>query len=341
MDFEFLKLSDELVEVDKKKEPRKMIYKKKNDPLSKKEQTQRWKQNKKECQKDREFYCNYRNFAYGFYLLKEGFSDNNIQIPNDISVIIWEFVTMYKGTKLKNASKKLEELPCECCKKATNSGLTNCFNCGKNIFNPAIPRIILINQKTNECFSFCLSDVSDCLFNFGLIDHDTRKCEFSECKLCLRSKHYNLEHLEINYRIVRNEDKDFWCQLTLRANVKPDTVVSWYRKYMWFADRYDRNYRCKLETPEKNGDKYLIRDRKTFDMFMQHKSMVLIPEHCIICLNKNDVCFTCDGFLLCSDIKCHLTLGVVILKLGFFDPNIHLSRKDTLVENIRGQIESE
>jgi hypothetical protein len=278
--------------------------------------------------KDQEYYKLNRNYIKGYILIRDTFQYDLCHIPTELLKLIWGYVLdlLQCHNELKPIIN-FNNMICQECKLINPEWQGNCGMCNTDC--DLIGSYIQKQWNVNSGNLLLCHHVKKiyyrihrhCLLSAGLTRHNYEKCHIGYkkgCSECIDVYYNQLESVEMNYEVLdlgKNVNK--FCQLFKYVNISHHNVM-----YTEFT-KYDKNElsNAKEEIPKINGDKYHIKNRKSFDIFMKHINLIsLDPAKCIICLNRTK--FSCDGFHLCSDMECHLTFGVTIKKLGIFDRKI-------------------
>jgi hypothetical protein len=277
-----------------------------------------------EKKKDQDYYKKDRNYIKGFTIINNFFAHGIKDIPPEILKLIWQYVLDL--VVCHQEMKPIMNIACIHC------GLNNihneekccmCMNLFVTNYNYLLGRyeecdyIMLMNRNYELYYKIH----KKCLLNAGLTFHDREKCdqtagydkryhEITGCYKCIESYYYQLEYIETSHKILDVTDEKKFCQLPKYIN---------YRYGDKGIKDYDQNELdgLKDEIPTKHGDKYHIRDRKRFDVLNTHNAIFTDKYHCMSCYN-GQLKFSLGGIRLCTNIECHLKLGIAVRKLGIF-----------------------
>jgi hypothetical protein len=274
---------------------------------------------------DQFYYTNNNNFAQGYVILKHILKYENNLLTDDLLKIIWGYVTDIKHKKLEEifpSNPYLENLTCPDCELIKYLDTNFVFSVGKcdSSHHNEIP-IMLISNRTKQCYKF---KCALCLIDFGYIAHDVNNCkigydldnsyitnyatydspfiQFKEgCVQCTNAYSYDLTPAEKEFQVLYiTTSNSRLCGLTKYLSNS---------HLLWNGIRW--NYSERVKNLEKNNYKYNIRDRESFDIFMQHRKTVLRKTgECMIC--GQTYVFEVDGIILCGDVRCHWTFGITL-----------------------------
>jgi hypothetical protein len=296
-----------------------------------------------EKQIDVHFYKHDQRYIFGFTVMKDlfnwhqSFSSVN-GITYDILKIIWSFVCDTKRLDLENYNFPIGKV-CNTCFLEIPDIAKPCCACNDDLFQTkygfykefnVMNNIITLIHKEKKTYRH-IHNTLNCLSVFGLINHDFNNCKkrmigtyiyqdnllqmygnLFNCGECAMIHCYNLEHIEIKYDVI--------------SLMKPNTVFCNMFPYEFRRKNFDypqnfnypRSTHCfKFWNPEEfqdtksnKNDFYSVVNKRTFDLIMSHRHKHI--NECIICSKPTVI--SQNNINLCEDYRCHLTLGVIVIK---------------------------